>query len=52
MVAAVGDHVWALIDARQVAVVIDGTLPMSQGAQAHRAMASSEHTGTIALVPE
>ena len=50
--AAVRDHVWPLIDAGQVAAVIDRTLPMSQAAQAHRAMAASEHIGKILLVPE
>jgi putative PIG3 family NAD(P)H quinone oxidoreductase len=51
VVAAVRDHVWPLIDAGQVAAVIDRTLPMSEAAQAHRAMAASEHIGKIVLVP-
>ena len=50
--AAVRDHVWPLIDAGQVTAVIDRKLPMSQAAQAHRAMAASEHIGKILLVPE
>jgi NADPH:quinone reductase-like Zn-dependent oxidoreductase len=51
VVAAVRDHVWPLIDAGKVAAVIDRTLPMSQAAQAHRAVAASEHIGKIVLVP-
>jgi NADPH:quinone reductase-like Zn-dependent oxidoreductase len=50
VVAAVRDHVWPLIDAGRVAAVIDRELPMSQAAQAHRAMAASEHIGKILLV--
>ncbi len=52
VVAAVRDHVWPLIDAGKVAAVIDRILPMSQAAQAHRAVAASEHIGKIVLVPE
>jgi putative PIG3 family NAD(P)H quinone oxidoreductase len=52
VVAAVHDHVWPLIDAGKVAAVIDRKLPMSQAAQAHRALAASEHIGKILLVPE
>jgi putative PIG3 family NAD(P)H quinone oxidoreductase len=52
VVAAVRDHVWPLIDAGKIAAVIDRELPMSQAAQAHRAMASSEHIGKILLLPE
>ena len=52
VVAAVREHVWPLIGAGQVAAVIDRELPMSQAAQAHRAMAASEHIGKILLVRE
>ncbi len=52
VVAAVRDQVWPLIDAGQVAAVIDRELPMSQAAQAHLAMAASEHVGKILLVRE
>jgi putative PIG3 family NAD(P)H quinone oxidoreductase len=51
VVAAVLEHVWPLIGAGQVAAVIDRELPMSQAAQAHRAMAASEHIGKILLLP-
>ena len=52
VVAAVRDQVWPLIGAGQVAAVIDRELPMSQAAQAHRAMAASDHVGKILLRPE
>jgi putative PIG3 family NAD(P)H quinone oxidoreductase len=52
VVAAVRDQVWPLISAGQVAAVIDRELPMSQAAQAHRAMAASDHFGKILLRPE
>jgi putative PIG3 family NAD(P)H quinone oxidoreductase len=52
VVAAVHDHVWPLIDAGKVSAVIDRKLPMSQAAQAHRAMAASEHIGKIVLLAE
>jgi len=51
VVNAVREHVWPLIDARQVVAVIDRELPMSQAAQAHRLMAASEHIGKILLLP-
>ena len=50
VVAAVHDHVWPLVDAGKVSAVIDRKLPMSQAAQAHRAMAASEHIGKIVLL--
>ena len=52
VVAAVREHVWPLIDGGQVVAVIDRELPMSQAAQAHRAMAASEHIGKILLRPD
>jgi putative PIG3 family NAD(P)H quinone oxidoreductase len=52
VVAAVRDQVWPLVSAGKVAAVIDRELPMSQAAQAHRAMAASEHIGKILLLPE
>jgi len=52
VVAAVQEHVWPLIDAGKVAAIVDRELPMSQAAQAHRAMAASEHIGKILLLPE
>ena len=52
VVAAVRDQVWPLIGAGEVAAVIDRRLPMSQAAQAHRAVAASDHIGKILLLPE
>jgi putative PIG3 family NAD(P)H quinone oxidoreductase len=52
VVAAVRDQVWPLIGAGRVAAVIDRELPMSQAAQAHRAVAASDHIGKILLRPE
>lgn len=52
VVAAVRDRVWPLIGAGRVAAVIDQELPMSQAAQAHRAVAASDHIGKILLRPE
>jgi putative PIG3 family NAD(P)H quinone oxidoreductase len=52
VVKAVREHVWPLIDAGRVVAVIDRELPMSQAAQAHRAMAASEHIGKILLLPD
>jgi putative PIG3 family NAD(P)H quinone oxidoreductase len=52
VVAAVRDHVWPLVAAGKIAAIIDRELPMSQAAQAHRAMAASEHIGKILLLPE
>jgi putative PIG3 family NAD(P)H quinone oxidoreductase len=52
VVAAVHDRVWPLIEAGQITAVIDRKLPMSQAAQAHRALAASEHIGKILLLPE
>ena len=52
VVAGVREHIWPLINAGQVAAIIDRELPMSQAPQAHRAMAASEHIGKILLLPE
>jgi NADPH:quinone reductase-like Zn-dependent oxidoreductase len=49
IVAAVEDHVWPLIDAGDVAPVIDQVLPFTQAAAAHAAMAESGHIGKILL---
>jgi putative PIG3 family NAD(P)H quinone oxidoreductase len=52
VVAAVKDQVWPLIDAGKIIAIIDREVPMSQAAQAHRAMSASEHIGKILLLPE
>ena len=51
IVAAVREHVWPLIEAGQVAPVIDRVLSMSQAPAAHRVMEASEHVGKILLEP-
>jgi putative PIG3 family NAD(P)H quinone oxidoreductase len=51
VVAAVRDNVWPLIGAGQITAIIDRKLPMSQAAEAHRAMAASAHVGKILLLP-
>jgi len=43
IIAAVREHVWPLVDDRE--------LPVSQAASAHRVMAASEHVGKILLLP-
>jgi putative PIG3 family NAD(P)H quinone oxidoreductase len=50
VVAAVRDNVWPLIGSGRVTAVIDRKLPMSQAAEAHRAMAASDHVGKILLL--
>ncbi len=49
IVAAVGAHVWPLVEAGAVRPVIDRALPMSQAAQAHRLVESSDHIGKVLL---
>ncbi|MFE3591978.1 NAD(P)H-quinone oxidoreductase [Streptomyces niveus] len=49
IVAAVREHVWPLIGAGQVRPIVDRTFPMSDAAQAHRALEAGEHIGKILL---
>jgi putative PIG3 family NAD(P)H quinone oxidoreductase len=49
IVAAVEEHVWPLIDAGDVAPVIDQVLPFSDAPAAHRAMEQAGHVGKILL---
>jgi NADPH:quinone reductase len=44
-------RVWPLLASRQVAPVIDRTLPLSEAADAHRLLESGEVIGKIVLVP-
>ncbi|MEU6386309.1 NAD(P)H-quinone oxidoreductase [Streptomyces bauhiniae] len=48
IVAGVREHVWPLIDSGRVRPVIDRELPMSDAAEAHRAM-DSGHIGKVLL---
>jgi NADPH:quinone reductase-like Zn-dependent oxidoreductase len=43
-------RVWPLLASRQVAPVIDRTLPLSEAAEAHRRLESGEAIGKIVLV--
>jgi NADPH:quinone reductase len=43
-------HVWPLLASGQVAPIIDRTYPLSEAAEAHRRLESSEHIGKIVLV--
>ncbi|MGW8572248.1 NAD(P)H-quinone oxidoreductase [Streptomyces niveus] len=49
IVAAVREHVWPLIGAGQVRPIVDRTFPMSDAAQAHRALEAGDHIGKILL---
>ena len=44
-------RVWPLLASRQVAPIIDRTLPLSEAAEAHRLLESGEAIGKIVLVP-
>jgi putative PIG3 family NAD(P)H quinone oxidoreductase len=44
-------RVWPLLASRQIAPVIDRTLPLSEADQAHRLLESGEVIGKIVLVP-
>ncbi|MEV0090339.1 NAD(P)H-quinone oxidoreductase [Streptomyces sp. NPDC050738] len=49
IVAAVREHVWPLIPAGRVRPVVDQELPLSQAAEAHRALDTGTHVGKILL---
>lgn len=49
IVAEVRESVWPAIEAGEVRPVIDRVLPLSQAAEAHRALQASEHVGKIVL---
>lgn len=46
------EHVWPLVTAGRVRLVIDRVFPMDQWEQAHALVASSEHIGKVLLVNE
>jgi NADPH2:quinone reductase len=52
LVREVERHVWPLLASGRVAPVIDRTYPLSQAADAHRRLESSEHIGKIVLVTQ
>jgi len=43
------EHVWPLLEAGQIKVVIDRIFPLSQASDAHRVMEDSQHMGKILL---
>jgi NADPH:quinone reductase len=44
-------HVWPLLASKRVAPVIDRTYRLTEAADAHRRLESSEHIGKIVLIP-
>jgi putative PIG3 family NAD(P)H quinone oxidoreductase len=46
---AVHQHVWPLLEAGRVRVLIHAIYPLAQAAEAHRVMESSEHIGKLVL---
>ena len=46
---AVREHVWPLVEAGSVRVLIHATFPLRQAAEAHRVMESSAHIGKLVL---
>jgi putative PIG3 family NAD(P)H quinone oxidoreductase len=51
IVKGVRHQVWPLVDAGTIRPIIHTTMPMSQAAEAHRLMESSDHFGKILLLP-
>lgn len=50
IVAAVREHVWPLVGAGALRVVVDRRVPMADAAEAHRAVEASDHVGKVVLV--
>ncbi|HEX6075516.1 MAG TPA: NAD(P)H-quinone oxidoreductase [Micromonosporaceae bacterium] len=49
IVRAVRDDVWPLIERGEIRPVVDRTLPVTEAAEAHRIVESSDHIGKIVL---
>ncbi|WP_446665919.1 NAD(P)H-quinone oxidoreductase [Flexivirga sp. B27] len=49
VVAGVREHVWPLLDNGTVRPIVQETLPLEQVADAHRALAESQHIGKLLL---
>jgi NADPH:quinone reductase-like Zn-dependent oxidoreductase len=47
---AVEQHVWPLIEAGQVRVIVHATFPLAEAAEAHRTMEASTHIGKLVLL--
>ena len=50
IVAGVQEHVWPLIESGAVRQVVDGSVPLSDAAQAHRILEEGGHFGKLLLV--
>ena len=50
IVASVREHVWPLIEQRQIVPVVHARLPLSGAADAHRILEGSTHVGKILLI--
>jgi putative PIG3 family NAD(P)H quinone oxidoreductase len=51
VVAGVRREVWPLVEAGAVRPIVHTTVPLSEAAEAHRLMESSDHLGKILLLP-
>lgn len=49
--AAVVEQAWPLVASRRIVPVVDRVLPMSEAAQAHRALEAGAHVGKVLLTP-
>ncbi|MFI5755996.1 NAD(P)H-quinone oxidoreductase [Streptomyces sp. NPDC051569] len=49
IVAAVREHVWPLVADGHVRPIVDRTLPLSEAAEAHRALEAGAHVGKLLL---
>ena len=52
IVAAVREHVWPLVASGAFRVVVDRRVPLAEAAEAHRAVAASDHVGKVLLVAQ
>lgn len=49
VVASVREHVWPLLESGTVRPIVQETLPLDRAADAHRALAESQHVGKLLL---
>ena len=49
IVRGVRDEVWPLVEAGRIRPIMDRRLPMTEAAQAHRLVESSDHFGKVLL---
>ena len=52
VVASVREHVWPLLETGTVRPVVQETMPLDRAADAHRALAESQHVGKLLLTTE